>query len=99
MTMRTFNAYREAHDSQKKVRDSEMWVMGMYVLSAVTTSIDNCFNGKKATSQYAKYPFSQQKEREEEDLKLQREAFLAGLMAMKSNFELSNNGNNKEGKE
>ena len=70
-----------------------MWTMGRYILSAVQTATDNCLNGKKARSKYVEKPFMELAEEEneisEEQIQKQREAFVAKLLIMKSNFELN----------
>lgn len=47
-----YQGYYEA----RKMRDQEMWHLGLYINSAVTVAIDHCLNGKKATSEYIKEP-------------------------------------------
>lgn len=41
---------------RRKIQDEEMWIMGRYVLSAVSTAVEHCLAGKKAKSQYVSSP-------------------------------------------
>lgn len=79
-----------------------MWMMGQYVLSAVQTATDRCLNGRKAKSQYLKEPILENAQNEtreltEDELQKQREAFVAKLMIMKSNFDLNKKKMEEEG--
>lgn len=41
----------------RKLRDEEMWMwFGVYGVSAVTKSIDQCFSGKKAGAKFIEEP-------------------------------------------
>lgn len=84
--------YAEAHKLEMKQRDREMWMWwGEYGLAATSVSVDHCMNGKKAQSKYIDKPIMERAESasDEKELQKQRKAFLAGLMAMQANFELS----------
>ncbi|MCM1225152.1 MAG: hypothetical protein NC548_62945 [Lachnospiraceae bacterium] len=48
--------YSKAYKLQLQQQDSQLHVMGMYVLSAVSTAIEHNFAGKKAKSEYIKEP-------------------------------------------
>ena len=48
--------YEEAHRIKIMELDSLNWYSGMYVLSAVSTAIDRCFNGKKSQLEYIEQP-------------------------------------------
>lgn len=73
-----------------------MWVMGMYVQNAVAVAVEHCLAGKKAKSKYLEKPLREEQEKEEnlseKELQQMREQFVAKLMIMKTNFELSKNG-------
>lgn len=78
-------------------QDEDMWVMGMYVQSAVAVAIEHCLAGKKAKSKYLENPLRENTETEnnvsEEKLKKMREEFVAQLMLMKANFDLEKEKN------
>lgn len=78
-------------------QDEDMWVMGMYVQSAVAVAIEHCLAGKKAKSKYLENPLRENAEKEnnvsEEKLKKMREEFVAQLMLMKANFDLEKERN------
>lgn len=48
--------YEQAHKLQIQEQDSQLYTMGMYVMSAVSTAVDHAFNGKKAKSKYIEKP-------------------------------------------
>lgn len=52
----------KSYEILRKRRDEDMWRMGLYVMSAVTTSIDMCINGKKSKSKYVESPLYEQME-------------------------------------
>lgn len=91
---KVLSAYAEGYKIQRKVQDENMWIMGQYMVSAVSVAIDHCLNGRKASSKYVEKPFMQDIENNgehvytEEELQQQREMFVALLMAKKSNYEL-----------
>ena len=97
LTPKRLSAFYKADEIALKRRDAEMWHMGQYVLSAVSVAIDHCLNGKKAKSKYIDEPIMRKNrdsgELSEEEIKRQREAFVAMLMAKKSNFELHHKDN------
>ena len=78
-------------------QDEDMWVMGMYVQSAVAVAVEHCLAGKKAKSKYLELPLREKMEEEnkvsEDNLQKQRKQFVAQLMLMKANFELENGKN------
>lgn len=75
--------------------DNLMWTwFGNYALSAVSVAVEHNLAGRKAKSKYIKEPVlqsiqEQSKPLSEEELQKQRELFVAKLMVMKTNFELS----------
>ena len=97
-TPKILYAYDKAHEEKIKTIDTFAWqICGSYVLSAVTVAVDHCLNGKKATSKYMEKPSmqniaEQSGELSEEEVKRQRELFVAKLMIMKSNYELNHKG-------
>lgn len=86
----------EAEKIRLKKQDEDMWVMGMYVQSAVSVAVEHCLAGRKAHSKYLEKPLKEEMfEREqlsEEKLQKQRELFMTKLMLMKVNYDL-NKGN------
>lgn len=80
-----YNMRREEEDRRKW----QEW--GNYGISALFFAIDHALSGKKARSKYLEKPVSelQKQEYNENELQKKREAFVAGLMAMKANFEIS----------
>lgn len=46
--------YSKAYKLQLQQQDSQLHIMGMYVLSAVSTAIEHNFAGKKAKQEYVK---------------------------------------------
>lgn len=88
-------AYDKAHELKMREKDSleYMW-WGNYAISSFIVAIDCCFNGKNAKSQFLKTPILEEmddanKLLTEEELKRQRELFVASLEVMKTNFELN----------
>lgn len=74
-------------------------VCGTYVMSAVFTAVEHCLGGKEAKSKYTDKLLMQEIEKNdttEEELQKQRELFVAKLQVMKTNFDLSNEGNGNE---
>jgi hypothetical protein len=94
-TPKILKAYDKAHEEKIKTMDALAWQFcGSYVLSAVSVAVDHCLNAKKAVSKYMEKPVMQNKydyseEMTEEEIKRQRELFVAKLMIMKSNYELN----------
>lgn len=87
--------YADAYSLERKQRDNEMWMwFGTYGLSAVSVAVEHCLAGRKAKSKYIKKPINEQQgkddsEMTEEEIKKQRELFVAKLKIMQSNYELS----------
>ena len=94
LSPRKLNAFYKADEIILKRKDAEMWHLGQYILSAVSVATDHCLNGKKAQSKYIEQPLmrikASQEQLSEDELKVQREIFVAMLMAKKTNFELNN---------
>lgn len=90
------DSFYKAYKVKMKQRDKEIWMAcGNYFLSAVITAVDKCLNGKKSSAKYIEKPLlrdklSEETELSEEELKKQRELFVAKLLVMKTNFELKN---------
>ena len=58
-TPKVLKEYDIAYDLTRKRRDEEMWFMGQYVYSAVSTAVEHNLAGKKAKSEYLKKPVMQ----------------------------------------
>ena len=84
---RELKPYDIAH--KKKIMEQDylqhLW-WGNYGISALYVAIEGCLAGKKSKAKYIEKPLFASIE--EEKVK-QRELFVAGLMAMKTNFELN----------
>lgn len=48
----------EAEKLRLKRQDEDMWVMGIYVQSAVSVAVEHCLAGRKAKSRYFDKPIS-----------------------------------------
>ena len=94
LTPKKLDAFYEAYRIKKDADDEKMWLMGLYIQSAVGTAVEHCLAGRKAKSKYVDKPLLKdiaEKNRvlSEEELQLQRELFVAKLEVMKTNFELN----------
>lgn len=49
-------AFYKSYKQRQKIKDEEMWMMGQYVMSAVSFAIDHNLRGKKAQSKYIEKP-------------------------------------------
>lgn len=56
LTPHKLKAFTKTHELRRKIQDEEMWIMGQYVLSAVSTAVEHCLAGRKAKSQYLSAP-------------------------------------------
>lgn len=90
--------YVKAHNNKIMEEDylQHLW-WGNYGISALIVAIDRCIHGKKAKAKYIDKPILQEIEKmnqqlSEDELKKQRELFVAKLEIMKTNFELSKKG-------
>lgn len=86
--------YLKAHNEELKEKDYLSWLQGQYMLSAVSVAIEHCLAGRRAKTKYIKKPLLQEIEENnkpmtEDEIKRQRELFVAKLEAMKTNFELN----------
>lgn len=50
-------AYDKAYRNRRMINDEEMWIMGKYVMSALSTVLGNMFTSKKTNVEYIKEPF------------------------------------------
>lgn len=84
------NGYKEKIQEQDYLQ--YLW-WGSYGMSAVTVAVERCLHGRRAKSKYVEGPVfkdagNHKEELPEEELQRQRKLFVAGLEAMKTNFEL-----------
>lgn len=92
-------SYGLAYKMQRKKQDEELWLQGFYVYKAFETVMAHFSAGLSGRSCNAKYPtepFSFAKDPSEKDLQKKRELFVAGLLAMQSNFELEKKSKERE---
>lgn len=92
-TMLTLKAHIEAHEMKMKMRDEEMWRMGIYIQSAFNSCLDSAFNGKSAKTKYIKEPMLEKWERDNKPLtnkekKKQLQLFATQLSIFETNFNL-----------
>lgn len=84
--------YRLAYKRECDNTDRQMhsW-FGSYGISALVFAIDHCLNGRKASTKYMDNCLSDllNEETDEDKLQKQREMFVAGLLAMQANFEIT----------
>lgn len=82
--------YEKAYNKHLESIDNlvYMWFRE-YGVSAVGVAVDHNLNGRKARSEFVESPILERHKYEKEKMKKQRELFVAGLMAMQTNFELS----------
>lgn len=89
--------YEIAYRQKLKAIDELLWQNGLYTKAAFEVVMSHFGAGlakKKSSAKYVEKPFSQQiketnGELTEEELRKQRELFVAKLLVMKSNFELN----------
>lgn len=67
-TPKELEPYVDAFEIKSRRRDEELWLMGIYNMSAFRTVIDQCFNGKKSKCEYFKFPLSKNQSRNFEDM-------------------------------
>ena len=89
--------FYEAYEQQRKIRDEENWMLGIYVHSALSTVLSQMFS-KNSKVKYMEEPIlksakkeSDNKEFSEEELIKYSEMFLTKLELMAVNHRLSKN--------
>ncbi len=85
--------YAKAYRMQLEQQDSQLHIMGMYVLSAVSVAIERNFS-KRAKGKYIEKPLLYEMDHKngtmtENEMQKQRELFVARLEAMGANFRIS----------
>lgn len=86
--------YLKAYELKQKSKDGDMWQMGIYVMNAVQTAVQNSLFGRKSKAKYLKEPLSNKVEEKkktltEQDKKNERDKLLMTLQLMQANFELN----------
>lgn len=84
--------YSKAHDLELKNMDAYIYsVCGMYVMSAVSVSVEHCLAGKKAKSKYIDTTITKEVEKNkpltEDEIQKMRDAFVLKMEMMKANFD------------
>lgn len=99
----TLKPYVEAYKLKKEREDAEMWRMGIYVLSAVRTGVENVLAGRKAKAEYLAEPLMQTAQQEaiaenmsEDEQAKQVEMFFMKLDVLAANSRLEKKIKNKE---
>lgn len=85
--------YAKAYRMQLEQQDSQLHIMGIYVLSAVSVAIERNFS-KRAKGKYIEKPLLYEMDHKngtmtENEMQKQRELFVARLEAMGANFRIS----------
>lgn len=103
LTPKKLDVFYEAHKIRQEIHDSQMWIMGRYVLSAVSVAVEHCLAGRKAKSEYLDRPFMKLAEQKkgnqeekffsEEEIQRQTEQLFLKLQIMGTNYK----NNNQEG--
>lgn len=87
-TLLELRYYDDGFKIKRKMQDELSFFDGYYTYEAVAIAVGNAFRGKgQKPIEYRKQPILM--EDSEADLQKQREAFVAALETMKTNFELS----------
>lgn len=94
--------YLKAYELKQKSKDSDMWQMGIYVMSAVQTAVQNSLFGRKSKAEYIKEPLLNKVEEKkkiltEQDKKNERDKLLMTLQLMQANFELNHDKDKRAG--
>lgn len=93
--------YAKAYRMQLQQQDSQLHIMGMYVLSAVSVAIERNFS-KRAKGKYIEKPLLHEIDHKngtmtENEIQKQRELFVARLEAMGANFRINKKRADYEG--
>lgn len=93
--------YAKAYRMQLQQQDSQLHIMGMYVLSAVSVAIERNFS-KRAKGKYIEKPLLHEIDHKngtmtENEIQKQRELFVARLEAKGANFRINKKRADYEG--
>lgn len=93
----------EAYETKRKILDSQMWVMGQYILDAVLVAVEKNLAGKKAKLKYFEKPLLQdidekqgKKEISEEEKMQQVKNLFNALEIRKINYDLEKKHSGKD---
>ena len=92
-------AYVEKEEEEFRKSDMMAFVQGKYIVDALLCTVGNMFGGEKVDFSYPEQPYSIMAEEEqlsEDEIQRQREAFIASLKTMETNFKLSREEDNKK---
>lgn len=92
LTPKKLEYFLKAYKTKIKMQDEQMWIMGMYIQSAVGTAVEHCLAGRKAKSEYIDKPIlkdieERNKPLTEEEIQRQRDLFVAKMQSMKATFD------------
>ena len=76
-------SYRDKHILERKQRNEEMWLNGMYQLSAISVALNNSFSEKKI--KYVKEPFDifpKTQAEKEDEIRRERQKLIDWLSQM-----------------
>lgn len=93
--------YLEEYKLEEKRIDEYMWTMGRYVVSAVYTSVERVFAGRKAQSEYLKEPLTTTADKNrtdltEDEIQMEVDKFFAESNAMRINWQRTHGKSNEE---
>ena len=96
LTPRKLNVIIEGYKVTRKAEDEKQWFLGGYMFEAVSVALGNAFRKKNTNPQnyfdLLEKPFlSHDKELSEDEKQKHRDALMARLHVMQSNFNLSHN--------
>ena len=87
-TPKELEPYRKMDEMREKRIDYHNWMLGQYVLSAVSTAVSGVLAGKKSKAKYIEQPIMQEiMEREEADPKRDFNLFSAWAVVFNERFE------------
>ena len=93
MNPRILNAIGKGYELQRKARDEEMWMQGLYNYHATATAIANCFS-KTSKAQYIKKPLlsdfvAKDEISEEKRIEMENYKLAMSLRISQANFEIN----------
>lgn len=89
-TPKELEPYRKMDEMREKRTDYHMWLMGQYVMSAVSTAVSGVLAGRKSKAKYIEKPILQEIMGEEHDIpnpKRDFDRFSAWAVAFNERFE------------
>lgn len=95
MNPRRIKLHEKGERERMKKLDVSLWLAGHYTMNAVAVAVEHVMCGDKAKGEYVKEPILSKeikKELTEEEIKRQREMFIAKLQVMKANYDSAHRG-------